>query len=134
MSKQDIRPQGAEWISHPRNLAKASFTVNDSSTCAAIDTKHFIFGECVHREVALRGVTPFVLMAEEVHAASSGIESLVGLLRKSMIDPDSDNLKLSAYDTENLLGLVQFTAWALHSKCSDVQRWADEHLTAGGAQ
>lgn len=73
-------------------------------------------------------------MAEEVHAASSGIESLVGLLRKSMIDPDSDNLKLSAYDTENLLGLVQFTAWALHSKCSDVQRWADEHLTAGGGQ
>lgn len=32
MSKQDIRPQGAEGISHPRNVAKAPFTVNDSST------------------------------------------------------------------------------------------------------
>ncbi|CAB3901671.1 hypothetical protein LMG26842_05393 [Achromobacter dolens] len=31
MSKQDIRPQGAEGISHPRNVAKASLTVNDSS-------------------------------------------------------------------------------------------------------
>lgn len=133
MSKQDIRPQGAEGISHPRNLAKASFTVNDSSTCTAIDTKHFIFGECVHRAAALRGVTPFVRLAEEVHVASSGIESLVGLLRRSMMDPDSDDLKLSAYDTENLLGLAQFTAWALHSKCSD-QRWADENFTAGGAQ
>lgn len=34
MSKKIIRPQGAEGISHPCNLAKASFTVNDSSTCA----------------------------------------------------------------------------------------------------
>ncbi|CUJ43360.1 MAG: hypothetical protein J0I68_28655 [Achromobacter sp.] len=32
MSKQDIRPQGAEGISHPRNVAKAPLTVNDSST------------------------------------------------------------------------------------------------------
>ncbi|CUJ67782.1 hypothetical protein [Achromobacter sp. 2789STDY5608628] len=31
MSKKDIRPQGAEGISHPRNVAKASLTVNDSS-------------------------------------------------------------------------------------------------------
>lgn len=29
MSKQDIRPQGAEGISHPRNVAKASAPVND---------------------------------------------------------------------------------------------------------
>ncbi|MFY3145787.1 hypothetical protein ACOTFQ_27665 [Achromobacter xylosoxidans] len=32
MSKQDIRPQGAEGISHAQNVAKASLTVNDSST------------------------------------------------------------------------------------------------------
>lgn len=32
MSKQDIRPQGAEGISHPCNVAKALLTVNDSST------------------------------------------------------------------------------------------------------
>lgn len=32
MSKQDIRPQGAEGISHPQNVAKASLPVNDSST------------------------------------------------------------------------------------------------------
>lgn len=32
MSKENIRPQGAEGISHPRNLAKASFTVNERST------------------------------------------------------------------------------------------------------
>ncbi|WP_241069519.1 hypothetical protein [Achromobacter insuavis] len=32
MSKKDIRPQGAEGISHPCNVAKASLTVNDSST------------------------------------------------------------------------------------------------------
>lgn len=31
MSKKDIRPQGAEGISHPCNVAKASLTVNDSS-------------------------------------------------------------------------------------------------------
>lgn len=31
MSEQDIRPQGAEGISHPQNVAKASLTVNDSS-------------------------------------------------------------------------------------------------------
>ncbi|MFY3139301.1 hypothetical protein ACOTFF_21705 [Achromobacter xylosoxidans] len=31
MSKKDIRPQGAEGISHPRNVAKPSLTVNDSS-------------------------------------------------------------------------------------------------------
>ena len=31
MSKQNIRPQGAEGISHPRNVAKALLTVNDSS-------------------------------------------------------------------------------------------------------
>lgn len=32
MSKSKIRPQGAEGISHPRNVAKSSLTVNDSST------------------------------------------------------------------------------------------------------
>jgi len=32
MSKKDIRPQGAEGISHPRNVANALLTVNDSST------------------------------------------------------------------------------------------------------
>ncbi len=32
MSKQKIRPTGAEGIFHPRNVAKSSFTVNDSST------------------------------------------------------------------------------------------------------
>lgn len=31
MSKKDIRPQGAEGISHPCNVSKASLTVNDSS-------------------------------------------------------------------------------------------------------
>ncbi len=32
MSKKDIRPQGAEGISHPCNVAKAPLTVNVSST------------------------------------------------------------------------------------------------------
>ncbi|QKQ48515.1 hypothetical protein [Achromobacter denitrificans] len=32
MSKQKIRPQGAEGISHPHNVAKPSLTVNDTST------------------------------------------------------------------------------------------------------
>lgn len=32
MSKKDIRPQGAEGVSYPRNVAKPSFTVNEPST------------------------------------------------------------------------------------------------------
>lgn len=32
MSKRNIRPAGAEGISHPRNVAKLPFTVNEPST------------------------------------------------------------------------------------------------------
>ncbi|MFJ3465328.1 hypothetical protein [Achromobacter spanius] len=32
MSKKNIRPQGAEGISHPRTVTKSSLTVNTSST------------------------------------------------------------------------------------------------------
>lgn len=134
MSMKSIRPKGAEGTSHLCNVAKPPLTVNESSMSAPIDTQHFVFGPSITKEAGHRKVLPFVSFAEDAHAASAGIESLVGLLRCSMMNPDSDDLKLSAYDTDNLLGLVQFTAWALHSKCSDLQRWANEHLTAGGAE
>jgi hypothetical protein len=41
MSKKDIRPQGAEGISHPRNVAKASLTVNDSSADETLVSQYF---------------------------------------------------------------------------------------------
>lgn len=134
MSKQTIRADGAEGTSHPRNVAKQSLTVNDLSTPATIDTKHSIFGEEIVKEACRRGIYPFLSLAEGVHAATSGIESLVGLIRSDMLDPDSDDPKLSAYDRDNLLGLVQFAAWSLHSHCSQLEKWAGEHFVKGGAE
>ncbi len=132
MSKKIIRPLGAEGISHPCNVSKAPLTVNESST--PIETKHSIFSEDIVKEACRRQVFPFVSLAEEVHAASSGIESLVGLIRHYMVDQDSEGSKPSAYDTDNLLALVQFAARSLHSQCSQLEQWAGKHFVPGGAQ
>jgi len=134
MSKQTIRADGAEGTSHPRNVAKQSLTVNDLSTPATIDTKHSIFGEEIVAEACRRQIYPFLSLAEEVHAATSGIESLVGLIRRHMVDPDSDDPKLSEYDKDNLLALVQFAAKSLHFQCSQLEQWAGKHFVNRGAE
>ncbi|MGV8293947.1 hypothetical protein ACV36C_34225, partial [Pseudomonas aeruginosa] len=63
-----------------------------------------------------------------------GIESLVGLIRRHMVDPDSDDPKLSEYDKDNLLALVQFAAKSLHFQCSQLEQWAGKHFVNRGAE
>lgn len=75
MSKEDIRPQGAEGISHPCNVAKASLTVNDSSTAEL-----------------LRSVDSEVMAWLEVSIDTLlQLEQLLVAIRKDAEDPRAQN-------------------------------------------
>lgn len=59
MSKKDIRPQGAEGISHPRNVAKQSLTVNDSSMTRLLPAADIANGADCRREQFQDLAAPF---------------------------------------------------------------------------
>lgn len=125
MSKQAIRPQGAEGISHARTIANPSPIVN------GIGNEHLIFGNAVHAAAAVRGMASVLNAAECCATAMAGIETLAGVLRWSSSNHDlEDGLpSLNEYQTDSLVGLIQVTANLL---LEHVQRAADHTRTSFG--
>lgn len=102
MSKQDIRPQGAEGTSHLRNVAKPSLTVNDLS-----------------KADLLRSVDNEVLAWLEVSIDTLlQLEQLLVAIRKEAEDPRAQNQAAALGRIKHLANLGTYVA-------SDIANGAD---------
>ncbi len=103
-----------------------------------IDTKSSRFSDSVTHHAHSIGAHPFVAYADKCVAAMADIESVVGLLRWNQpnIDCPSDENPpvLSAYDTDNMLGLIQVAAQALIQDGDALDEWAQRRFVNGGKQ
>lgn len=102
MSKQDIRPQGAEGISHRRNVAKASLTVNDSSTTELLRS--------VDNEAVAWLETSIDTLLQ--------LEQLLVAIRKEAVDPCAQNPGAALGRIKHLADLGVYVA-------SDIANGAD---------
>lgn len=102
MSKQDIRPRGAERISHPRNVAKASLTVNDSSTTELLRS--------VDNEAVAWLETSIDTLLQ--------LEQLLVAIRKEAVDPCAQNPAAALGRIKHLADLGAYVA-------SDIANGAD---------
>ncbi len=108
------------------------------STPNFIETDHSTLGAAIHGEAQKRGVAAMSRYIDDAHVAATGIETIVGLLRRDALEKDfqdeTNAPALSAYDIDSLLGIVQFAAKALCGHTYRVKTWADEHFVGEGEQ
>lgn len=88
-------------------------------------------GHRMHGEAERRGVLPFLEYVDAAYAATKGIDTAVGLLRRDVTLRATQHISapaLSSCDTKNLFAFVQFAALSLHQSADSLRDWADDAL------
>lgn len=104
------------------------------NSCEHIDTLHARQSSAVTEHARRTGAFPFIDYAEKCATAMAGIESLAGLLRWNQCNDDFEEgpQTLTRRDIDNLLGLIQVAANALHEDAFTLNDWAQKHYVPEG--
>ena len=86
----------------------------------------------------LSSMSQFVDYADQCFIASSGIESVVRLLRADATNAsdwsEGDAPLIAPMDVDNMLGLVQFAALSMREEAERISEWANNRFASKGEQ
>ena len=101
------------------------------NTTSMIPPTLSVLGPHIHDAAERHGMLPFSEYLHAAYAATVGIDTVVGLLRRDATLREAQHNGapvLSSSDTDSLLALVQFAARSLHQNADSLRDWADSEL------